>query len=206
MCVDKTLSEAHKYYQPVRWPEPGHLIIAFKSMPVVGEEVRPLIRTVTSKIMGESMIVQNHRRKLFWTLGLVFFLLVGCNEASSKHDLQVMFDGRPNITQPDVYFANKVVGKITDRQMGKGSVEMIAISLLPEFKKQIGRHWVFFVDNGRIQAARIGSADTPISDDDRLCGFRSKSAFNWFRFKTLLSDRVYKASLRAEMLHRRFAL
>jgi hypothetical protein len=145
------------------------------------------------------MIVQNNRMQLLCPLGLVILLLVGCNAASSKHGLQVMFDGQPNITQPEVYFANKVVGKITSRQMGKGSVEMITIGLLPEFKKQVGRHWVFFADSGRIQAARIGSAGKPISADDRLCGFRSKSAFHWFKFKTLLSDRVYKASLLAEM-------
>jgi hypothetical protein len=159
-----------------------------------------------STIMGETMINHNHRMPFFWALGLVFFLLVGCNAASSKQDLQVMFDGRPNITQPNVYFVNKVVGKITSRQMGNGSVEMITISFFPEFKKNVGRHWVFFVDNGRVQAARIGTADKSISADERLCGFRSKSAFNWFKFKTLLSDRVYKASLRAKMLYRRYVL
>ncbi len=164
------------------------------------------LRTATLTLMGESMIAQSYRMQLFYVLGFVSLLLVGCNAASSKQDLQVMFDGRPYITQPDVYFANKVVGKITSRQMGKGSVEMITIGLLPEFKKHIGRHWAFFVDNGRIQAARIGSAGEPISADDRLCGFRSKSAFHWFKFKTLLSDRVYKASLRAEMLYRRYVL
>ena len=156
--------------------------------------------------MGESMIVQYHRTQLFCTLGLVFLLLVGCDVPSSKQDLLVMFDGLPTITQPDVYFANKVVGKITSRQMGRGSVEMITIALLPVFKREMGRHWAFFVDKGRIQAARIGSAGKPIAADDRLCGFRSKSAFHWFKFKTLLSDRVYKASLRAEMLYRRYAL
>jgi hypothetical protein len=81
---------------------------------------------------------------------------------------------------------------------------MITIDFLPEFKKHVGRHWVFFVDNGRIQAARIGTAIRSISADERLCGFHSKSAFHWFKFKTLLSDRVYKASLRAEMLYRRY--
>lgn len=116
-----------------------------------------------------------------------------------------MFDGRPNITQNEVYFANKVIGKITSRQMGKGSVEMITIGLAPEFKKHVGPHWVFFVDRGRIQAARIGSAGKSISADERLCGFLSKSALNWFKFKTLLKDRVYQASLRAEMLYRRFS-
>lgn len=164
------------------------------------------LRTATLEIMGETMIAQNHRTQFFCALGLVFLLLVGCNAASSKQDLQVMFDGRPHITQPDVYFANKVVGKITSRHTGKGSVEMITIGLLPEFKKRIGRHWAFFVDNGRIEATRIGSADKPVSADDRLCGFRTKSAFHWFKFKTLLSDRVYKASLRAEMLYRRYVL
>jgi hypothetical protein len=156
--------------------------------------------------MGETMIIHIHRMQLLCALGLVFLLLVGCNVASSQQDVQVMFDGRPNITQPNVYFVNKVVGKITSRQMGNGSVEMIAIGFLPEFKKHVGRHWVFFVDNGRIQAARIGTAVRSISADERLCGFRSKSAFNWFKFKTLLSDRVYKASLLAEMLYRRYVL
>jgi hypothetical protein len=156
-------------------------------------------------MMGESMIVQNCRVQLFCILGSVFLLLVGCNVASSQQDLQVMFDGRPNITQPEVYFANKVVGKITSRQMGRGSVEMITIGLAAEFKKQVGPHWVFVVDNGRIRAARIGPTGKPFSEDDRLCGFRSKSALNWFKFKTLLSDRVYKATLRAEMLYRRYA-
>ncbi len=158
------------------------------------------------KIMGEPMNIQNHWIKLLCALGLTFLLLVGCNAASSKQGLQVMFDGRPNITQPEVYFANKVVGKIISRQMGKGSVEMITIGFTPEFKKHVGSHWVFFVDNGRIQAARIGSAGTSLSADGRLCGFRSKSALHWFKFKTLLSDRVYKASLRAQMLYRRYML
>ena len=155
---------------------------------------------------GATMNVQNRRMQLFGTLGLVLLWLAGCDAASSKPDLQVMFDGRPNITQSQVYFANNVVGKITSRQMGKGSVEMITIDLAPEFKKHIGPHWVFYVDNGVVQAARIGSAAKPFSKDARLCGFRSKSALNWFKFRTLLSDRVYKASLRAEMLYRRFVI
>jgi hypothetical protein len=139
-----------------------------------------------------------------YALGLVLLLLVGCDAASPKHDLQVMFAGRPNIAQSEVYFTNKVVGKMTSRQMGKGSVEMVSINLAPEFKKQVGRHWVFFVDHGRIRAVRIGPSGKPLSADERLCGFGSKSALNWFKFTTLLSDRVYRSSKRAQMLYRRF--
>jgi hypothetical protein len=179
-------------------------------MPVVGEKVKPLqqwpLEPAMSKIKGVAMNVQSHRMQLFCAVGLVFLLLIGCDAASSKQDLQVMFEGRTTITQPEVYYANKVVGKITSRQKGRASVEMITIDLAPEFKKRIGSHWVFFIDSGRIQAARIGSADKPLSADVRLSGFRSKSALNWFKFKTLLSDRVYKASLRAEMLYHRYVL
>ncbi len=212
MCLYKTLPVAAKNLRPCRWDEPVHLIFAFASMPVVGEKVRPSkllcesIEPATWIMTGAAMNVQNHRMQLFGTLGLVLLWLVGCDAASSKPDVEVMFDGRPNIAQPQVYFANRVVGNITSRQMGKGSVEMMTIDLAPEFKKHIGRHWVFYVDNGLVRAARIGSAAKPLSEDARLCGFRSKSDLNWFKFKTLLSDRVYKASLRAEMLYRRYVL
>jgi hypothetical protein len=135
--------------------------------------------------------------------GFVLFLLAGCNAAAPQPGIQVVFDGRPNIAQHEVYFANKVVGEMTSRQAGNGSVELISLNLAPEFKQQVGRHWVFFVDHGRIRAARIGSSGKPLAADEMLCGFRSKSALNWFKFTTLLSDRVYRASKRAQLLHRR---
>jgi hypothetical protein len=141
--------------------------------------------------------------QFLYGLGLVLLLLVGCDTASSTPGLQVVFDGRPTIAQPEVFFANKVVGQITSRQMGKGSVELITIHPAPEFKNRVGRDWVFFVDRGRIRAARIGTSGKPLASDEKLCGFHSKPALKWFKFKTLLSDRVYKASRRAQMLYRR---
>ena len=144
-------------------------------------------------------------KNIVWVMGLILLLSTGCERTSSKQGLDIMFDGRANITQPEVYFAHKVVGEIISRQMGNGSIEMITVTLAPEFNDQIGRHWVFYVDSGRLNAATIGSDSRAlITADVKLCGFHSKSALNWFKFKTLLSDRVYRASLRAERLYRRF--
>lgn len=153
---------------------------------------------------GVDMDRQSCAKKTVWVLGLILFFIGGCEITPSKQGLDIMFDGRANITQPEVYFSNKVVGEIMSRQLGNGSVEMITITLAPEFENQIGRHWVFYIRNGRLIAARIGSDRKTLPADAKLCGFHSKSALNWFKFKTLLDDRVYRASLRAEQLYRRF--
>jgi hypothetical protein len=136
---------------------------------------------------------------------LVLLFLVGCDKGASKKGIQVMFDGRTDIYKNEVYYSHKVVGKITSRQMGRSSVEMVTIALVPEFKRLMGKHWAFYVSNGRIWVVRIGNSGHALSAEEKLCGFHSKAALNWFKFKTLLNDRVYKASLRAEQLYRRFS-
>ena len=65
-------------------------------------------------------------------------------------------------------------------------------------------NWVFFVDNGRLTAFRIAPLGKPTTQGDNLCGFGSKAALNWFRFKTLLTNRIYKARQIADTLTRRF--
>lgn len=77
---------------------------------------------------------QSCAKNIVWVMGLILLLSTGCERTSAKQGMDIMFDGRANIAQPEVYFAHKVVGEII----------------------------------------------------------------------TLLSDRVYRASLRAERLYRRF--
>ena len=123
-------------------------------------------------------------------LALVLIFLIGCEIDASKKGIQVMFDGRTDIFKNEVYYANKVVGKIISRQRGRSSVEMVTIALVPEFKRLMGKNWAFYVSNGRIWAARIGHTGHALSADEKLCGFHSKAALNWFKFKTLLNART----------------
>ena len=156
-------------------------------------------------IAGGEMEVRFVRCIFVLALALVLLFFVGCEIGATKKGIRVMFDGRTDIYRSEVYHAHKVVGKIISRQKGKSSVEMVTIALVPEFKRLMGKNWAFYVSNGRIWAARIGHTGHALSAEEKLCGFNSKAALNWFKFKTLLNDRAYKASLRAERLYRRFS-
>ena len=179
------------------------------SAPVIGEIIQPLAVMVGEKVKktmtGDEMQVRFVRHTPLFTLVLILLFLVSCQPDGTSKGIQVMFDGRTSINISEVYHSNKSVGKITSRQMGKGSVEMVTIALAPEFKRLVGKHWAFYVSNGRLLAIRIVNTGHALKAEEKLCGFHSKAALNWFKFKTLLNDRTYKASLRAEQLYRRFS-
>ena len=115
-----------------------------------------------------------------------------------------MFEGNPRIYKQDVYFRGRTIGQILDQKVGGGSVYKITIRLLPEFARTAGKNWVFFADHGRLHASRISATGQPLAAGDKACGFSSKAGLTWFKFKTLLNDRVYKANQKAENLSRRF--
>ena len=138
-------------------------------------------------------------------LMVIFIGLIGCNPMTSRQEgINVMFEDNPRIYKQDVYYHGKTVGHVLNQTAGGGSVYKVTIRLLPEYGKEAGRHWVFYADNGALNASRISAAGQPLTAGDKACGFGSKAAFNWFKLKTLLSDRVYKANQKAEALYRRF--
>lgn len=134
---------------------------------------------------------------------VILWFFMGCDIGPADKGLQVMFDGQAQIYRNDVYYFHKVVGKITSRQRGNSGIEMMTIELAPEFKQLVGSNWAFFVENGRIAAVKFGNGSQAMGPEDKLNGFQSKAALNWFKFKTLLNDRAYRAALRAEGLYRR---
>lgn len=131
--------------------------------------------------------------------------LVGCSPmSSSQNGIDVMFEGRPRIYKQEIFYQGRSIGQILNQKAGNGSVYKVSIQLTPEYGKEIGKHWVFYVDNGALNASRIAPTGQPLTAGDKTCGFNTKASLNWFKLKTLLTDRVYKASQKAEVLSRRF--
>jgi hypothetical protein len=136
---------------------------------------------------------------------LLIFTANGCQTQSSQDGIHVMFDGVPKIYHDQVYFHGQVVGKIMDKKGQNGPVAKINIQIDSKFKEDAGRHWSFYVDNGRLTVGRLNSSGQPLAVGDRVCGFHSKSDFTWFKVKTLLGHRISKAHRRADKLYQRFA-
>jgi hypothetical protein len=145
--------------------------------------------------------------RLLCAVGLALFYLgsAGCSQSGSKQEgIQVMFENNPRVYKNQVYYFGQVIGQVVDQKPGNGSVFMVVIRLASAYAKDVGHHWVFYVDNGCLNAAMLNASGAPLEAGGRLCGFDSKAALNWFKFKTLLTDRVYKATQKAESLSRRF--
>ncbi len=129
--------------------------------------------------------------------------VTGCQETAGD-GIHVMFKGVPKIHDTEVYHRGRVVGSVLEQSTVEGGTSMVTIRVSPDYKKHAGHHWAFYVDMGRLTAGRLNSSGSPLKPGDRVCGFHSKSALNWFKVKTLLGDRISAAGRRAEKLHRRF--
>jgi hypothetical protein len=150
----------------------------------------------------------NGRGIRYWiaiVLAMAVIGLVGCNPmTSSQQGRGVMFESPPRIYKQEVYYRGQAIGRILDQKTGQGSVHKVTIQLASEHINKDGSNWVFYVDNGRLTAFRIAAFGNPLAKGDNICGFSSKAALNWFRFKTLLTNRIYKANQIADTLTRRF--
>lgn len=130
--------------------------------------------------------------------------MTGCQNIAGGEGIHVMFRGIPKIHHPDVFYHGRVVGSILEQPSVNGGATKVTIRISPEYREHAGHHWAFYVDMGRLTAGRLSSSGEPIAAGDTMCGFQTKTAFNWFKVKTLLSDRIAEAGRKAERLHRRF--
>lgn len=128
----------------------------------------------------------------------------GCQNADDQEGIHVMFEGTPKIYHPGVVFHGLIIGEIQDQQLGRGRVSKITIRIDPQFFPYAGRHWAFYVENGRLKAGKINNTGNSIKAGDLVCGFTSKAAFTWFKIKTLLNNRIAKANRRANKLYMQF--
>jgi hypothetical protein len=131
--------------------------------------------------------------------------LTGCNPmTSSQQGHGVIFEKQPRIYKQEVYYQGRSIGRILDQKSGAGLVHKVTIQLAPENTDMACNNWVFYVDNGHLTAFKIAAFGNPLPKDANICGFSSKAALNWFWFKTLLTNRIYKAHQKADALTRRF--
>jgi hypothetical protein len=131
--------------------------------------------------------------------------LTGCNPLTSDqqgHD--VIFENAPGIYKQEIYYRGRTIGRILDQKTGQGWVHKVTIQLSPEHAGKTDSNWVYYVNKGRLTAYRIAALGNPQDQGVNICGFDSKAALNWFRFKTLLTNRIYKARQMADSLTRRF--
>ena len=145
--------------------------------------------------------------RFFYAIGLALFFLgtAGCNQSGSGQEgIEVMFAHNPRIYKTEVYYLGQVIGQVIDQKAGNGAVYKVVVRLVSDYAKDVGHHWVFYAENGSLNAATLNASGQPLATGSKLCGFNSKAALNWFKFKTLLTDRVYKATQQAELLSRRF--
>lgn len=138
-------------------------------------------------------------------LVIIFCGLMGCSPmTSSQEGIDVLFEANPRIYKQDVYYRGQTIGQVLNQEAGAGSAYKVTIRLLPEYGRAAGKHWVFYASNGSLNASMISASGQRLAAGDKTCGFGSKAALNWFKLKTLLTDRVYKANQKAEALSRRF--
>lgn len=145
------------------------------------------------------------RRGIWLVIALMALMIVmGCGpQPSQKAGQAVLFEGLVNLFDNGIYYRGTQIGSIQGTETGKGNVSRVAIAISPEFAASMGDHVVFFVDKGRLEAAQLQSFGVPLEPGAPICGFGSRAELNWFKFKTLLKDRVGAARQRAFALQAR---
>jgi hypothetical protein len=143
---------------------------------------------------------------------MISVLLAGCApkpsqpskvSKSSQDDIAVLFDGIANLCDQGVYLNGVRIGQIQSSQLGAGNVTKTSIQLSPEAVQMLG-NMVFYIDMCQLKAVELQGVGAPFQKGAPLCGFTSKAELNWFKFKTLLSDRIAAAKRRAAALQARF--
>jgi hypothetical protein len=135
---------------------------------------------------------------------ILLFMVQGCQINGGQKGIHVYFEQQPGYYQENVYWFGQVIGKIVDSQVGTGAVTRITVQLDPSFKDRAGKNWAFYMDSGRLTAGQLSPNRKPLQAGESISGFNSRAAFNWFKFKTLLNDRVGRSQRRADRLRLRF--
>lgn len=146
------------------------------------------------------------RRGLRFLIALMALTVVGMGcapQPSQKAGQAVLFDGLINLFDDGIYYRGSRIGNIQATETGKGNVTRVNIAISAEFSSNVGDHVVFYVDGGHLEAALLQPLGAPLEPGMPLCGFGSKAEFNWFKFKTLLNDRVGAARQRTMALQTR---
>lgn len=133
---------------------------------------------------------------------IIIALVAGCAKAPQEGYV-VMFEGSIRLYDNGVYFNGTNVGEVLTTEKGSGYVTRLMVHFNPEFINKIGQNVALYVDGGRLAVDKLQGIGGRSEEKTPLCGFGSEAAFNWFKFKTLLKDRIPAATQRALALQAR---
>lgn len=118
----------------------------------------------------------------------------------------ILFDDMPDIKSEQIYYAGREIGQIRSTDRGARDVIKITAQLDEDFLQEMGNNIAFYPDHGRLTATRLQAIGEPLPKDAILCGFSSKITLGWFKFKTMLENRISAANHRALSLYRKSGL
>ena len=127
-------------------------------------------------------------------------------EQEKNKGYTVFFDAKPKLYGDLIYHANQQIGQILSSTEGAAGVLKLMVDLDRDFVDDMGTNIAFYADHGRLNVIRLQTEGPPASEDELFCGFSSKAGLNWFKFKTLLKNRISAAQRRAQDLHRKSGL
>ena len=143
-------------------------------------------------------------------VGLAAVFILGISLLRSPNEIKngytIVFDEMPNLYEDEVYNSNQVIGHIVAKTEGTTRVSKMVVFIGDEFQPEMGTHIAFYADRGRLNVTHLQSVGTVLSKDALICGFSSKADLNWFKFLTLLKNRVSAANRRAATLYRKSGL
>ncbi len=140
------------------------------------------------------------------TLIAIYTLVVlsGCLQTRTGNSVSVMFDRPPLLFGDEVVFNGTTVGKVNAVEVGAGNIARVDFIPSSEFSSSLADNLVFYVNNGRLVAAKLRNFGSPLEKGAFLCGFNSKSSLYWFMLKNALGDSARAAMNRAAFLGEQF--
>ena len=127
-------------------------------------------------------------------------------QVQKKEGYAVFFNAKPKLYSNSIYYANQQIGQILSSTQGTAGVLKMVVDIEKDFVDTMGANIAFYPDHGRLNIVRLQTEGPPVSGDELFCGFSSKAGLNWFKFKTLLKNRILAAQRRAQDLHRKSGL
>lgn len=137
------------------------------------------------------------RRWGVFLLALIISTAVaGCAKAP-QDGYTIMFEGPIHVYDDGVYYSGGRVGEVQSIDKGAGNVTRVVVRFSSDFIQKMGNNFALYLDSGRLSADKLQGMGGSLQAEIPFCGFRSKAAFNWFKFKTLLNNRIPAAKHRA---------
>lgn len=109
-----------------------------------------------------------------------------------------MFEGKPPLTTPAVYYQGVQIGEIVAARTGFGNIIELKVTVSNEYRDLMTEEAVFYPTAGHLEYNQLSPAGGSLEEGAAVLGFPSKLSYTWYRVKTALSSR--KAAEKAQEL------